>query len=137
MLMDEEQLSLDDGMGALVAVPEPAPKARRGTTNRNDRGSSYGRRRRREWLVETYRANQDLGPFGPCNPGWGEPACRCYRCGELLTVDTVTADRIKPGIEGGTYVRSNIRPACGPCNSSTGQALAVARRATKPRRKNR
>lgn len=51
------------------------------------------------------------------------PACRCYRCGVLLTVDTVTVDRIIPGCEGGTYRRNNIRPACGTCNSSTGGAL--------------
>jgi hypothetical protein len=57
------------------------------------------------------------------------PACRCYRCGKLLTVDTVTVDRIVPGCvktamfpNGGTYVRHNIRPACGDCNSKTGGA---------------
>ena len=49
-----------------------------------------------------------------------EPACRCYRCGELLTVDMVSADRIKPGCDGGTYIRTNIRPACKRCNSITG-----------------
>lgn len=83
----------------------------RGTTNGNRRGSSEDRRRRREWLVQTYRA--DASPFG-------QPACRCYRCGTLLTVDTVTVDRIIPGCRGGTYRRNNIRPACGACNSETG-----------------
>lgn len=115
----------------------------RGTTNRNDRGSSTTRRRRREWLVSTYRADVDAvtSPDGMIVLGeWrgvGEvvtpglivtPACRCYRCGELLTVDTVTADRIKPGCEGGTYARANIRPACGGCNSATGGALGAARK---------
>ena len=52
----------------------------------------------------------------------GVPACRCYRCGILLTVETVTADRIIPGCQGGTYRHENIRPACGPCNSKTGGA---------------
>lgn len=52
-----------------------------------------------------------------------EPACRCYRCGQLLTVDTVTVDRIRPGCQGGTYRRDNIRPACGTCNSSTGATV--------------
>lgn len=129
-------------MSALHVVPEPAPKARRGTTNGNARGSAEDRRRRREWLVDTYRANVDVAirpwdideetgeflGFTLVELGEGIPACRCYRCGELLTVATVTADRIKPGIEGGTYARSNIRPACGHCNSSTGQALAIARK---------
>jgi hypothetical protein len=58
----------------------------------------------------------DLGTEG------AHHACRCYRCGALLTVETVTVDRIKPGCQGGTYRRDNIRPACGPCNSETGGA---------------
>lgn len=80
--------------------------------------------------METYRANVDVVPIdlfhGPLVvevlPGTegAKPACRCYRCGCLLTVDTVTVDRIKPGCRGGTYRRDNIRPACGPCNSETG-----------------
>lgn len=108
--------------------------ARRGTTNRNSRGGSDDRRRRREWLVQTYRADKDVavielfeGPLVvPVLPGTegARPACRCYRCGALLTVDTVTADRIVPGCKGGTYRRSNIRPCCPGCNSSTGGALA-------------
>ena len=110
----------------------------RGTTNGNARGSTADRRRRREWLVETYRANQDLKVkqveiggewFDHPEEVWpdydpeAKPACRCYRCGCLLTVDTVTVDRIIPGCQGGTYRRDNIRPACGPCNSEAGGGL--------------
>lgn len=113
----------------------------RGTSNRNDRGSSEDRRRRREWLVTTYRANVDVPKPGVNRPprtaeeaetffylvsvplGRGIPACRCYRCGDLLTVETVTVDRIIPGCKGGTYRRNNIRPACGDCNSETGGGL--------------
>lgn len=112
---------------------------RRGTTNRNDRGNTDDRRRRREWLVETYRANEDAvvvveTDFGAPETytyavalGSGDLACRCYRCGVLLTVETVTVDRIIPGCKGGTYRRNNIRPACGDCNSETGGALAHRR----------
>ncbi len=101
--------------------------ARRGTTNRNDRGSSEDRRRRREWLIATFRANYDLARIPGLGVimtpvGEGQPSCRCYRCGTLLTVDTVTVDRIIPGCQGGTYRRNNIRPACGSCNSETGGA---------------
>ena len=107
----------------------------RGTSNSNVRGSSYTRRARRQWLVATYAADTRLYRFGQSSlvidvkPGetyWdqAEPCCRCYRCGQLLTVDTVTVDRIIPGCKGGTYRRTNIRPACGPCNSETGGALA-------------
>lgn len=137
-----------------------ATLARRGTTNQNARGNTEDRRRRREWLVETYRADVDvlrvtrIGWQGtavtfnvadtvfrhlagnlPPRPVIREdyevvrvPACRCYRCGGLLTVETVTVDRIIPGCKGGTYRRNNIRPACGSCNSETGGALATRKR---------
>lgn len=106
--------------------------ATRGTTNKNVSGNNEDRKRRRAWLVETYRADVDVPDFEvegyPLTVGvalgLGAPACRCYRCGCLLTIDTVTVDRIIPGCYGGTYRRNNIRPACGPCNSSTGAALA-------------
>lgn len=105
---------------------------RRGTTNGNVRGSAADRLRRRQWLVETYRANVDVGSittrmgrvvFTETTLSLGYPACRCYRCGTLLTVETVTVDRIIPGCKGGTYRRSNIRPACQPCNSVQGGGL--------------
>lgn len=102
----------------------------RGTSNSNARGSSGTRRRRREWLVQTFRADVDVEiskgtavVVGLWPIGERVPACRCYRCGALLTVETVTVDRIVPGCQGGRYVRGNIRPACGPCNSETGGAL--------------
>jgi hypothetical protein len=104
---------------------------RRGTTNGNARGSNESRRRRREWLVATWRADVDLAMMtGPVVIGWvevplglGLPACRCYRCGTLLIADTVSVDRIIPGCQGGTYRRDNIRPACELCNSITGGAV--------------
>lgn len=39
------------------------------------------------------------------------PTARCYRCGDLLHMGTITVDRIIPGAHGGTYRRTNIRPA--------------------------
>lgn len=87
---------------------------KRGTTNRNVRGNTRDRLARRKWLVTKFRANRDYH---------GEPACRCYRCGVLLTEASVTVDRIVPGAHGGTYRRNNIRPACGPCNSETGALI--------------
>jgi len=89
-----------------VTAPAGTP---RGTTNRNARGSSYDRRARRAWLLEQH--------------GDGV-TCACYRCGATLDESTITVDRIVPGRDGGTYRRSNIRPACGRCNSETGGALA-------------
>lgn len=86
----------------------------RGTSNSNVRGSSHSRRARRRWLVSTYESDE--------GPGF----CRCYRCGQLLTENTVTVDRIVPGCRGGRYVRNNIRPACADCNSEAGGALRRA-----------
>ncbi len=105
-----------------VVVDMNEARARRGTTNRNDRGNAKDRERRRAWLVETYRADADAypEPWTVTSVVRSEPACRCYRCGTLLTVDTVTVDRIIPGCKGGTYRRNNIRPACSSCNSITG-----------------
>lgn len=129
--------------------PDPPKVSRRGTTNGNVRGNSTTRLQRRIWLVETYRANVDASSFEISNGPWekphrvsvplgsGEPACRCYRCAALLTVDTVTADRIKPGRDGGKYRTprqddregvTNIRPACLTCNSETGGKLPHERR---------
>jgi 5-methylcytosine-specific restriction endonuclease McrA len=82
----------------------------RGTTNRNARGSSTDRARRRAYLLRAYQSDQGPG------------TCRCYRCGSVLTDGSVTVDRILPGCQGGRYVRANIRPACTWCNSETGGA---------------
>lgn len=85
-------------------------------TNSNVRGSAADRLKRRTWLLEAFAADV---------PGH----CRCYRCGELLTVVTLTVDRIVPGALGGTYRRTNIRPACSPCQTLTGNVLKAALRA--------
>lgn len=137
----------------------------RGTSNKNETGSSEDRRRRRAWLLETYRADVDVivvryvkaldredlsapmlwTPKDQTDYGFAsllydlehddsfevlEPraaACRCYRCGRLLTLLTMTVDRIVPGCKGGTYRRNNIRPACAKCNTETGAAMARGR----------
>lgn len=77
----------------------------RGTSNTNSRGSSYSRRRRKEWMLQQFGD----GATAPCS-----------HCGVALTFETITADRVVPGSAGGTYKRGNIRPACGPCNSRDG-----------------
>lgn len=132
---DPKYLAQLDPEGWLDFTDRPrklAPaKARRGTSNGNSAGSAEDRRRRRKWLLETYRADVDVLPYddGDGNTGWepvlrgvGVTACRCYRCGTLLTLETLTVDRIIPGAHGGTYRRNNIRPACSGCNSETGGA---------------
>lgn len=82
---------------------------KRGTTNGNHRGNTKDRARRKAYLLRAYASDV---------PGH----CRCYRCGTLLSAATITVDRIVPGARGGKYVRNNIRPACGKCNSATANA---------------
>lgn len=116
----------------MVASVTTAKKPRRGTSNGNSAGSAEDRRRRRVWLLETYRADVDVLPYQdggetrwePVSLGLGVMACRCFRCGELLTLETLTltVDRIKPGCQGGTYARNNIRPECSDCASKRGGA---------------
>lgn len=86
---------------------------RRGTTNRNDRGSSADRRARRQWLLNEF--------------GDGVTVACAFECGTLLTFETITVDRYPvAGCDGGRYTRDNIRPACGTCNSSHGGRLRHA-----------
>ena len=62
------------------------------------RGNCYDRRRRKLWMLETFGD----GATAPCT-----------HCLELLTPDTIEADRIVPG---GSYRRDNIQPSCRRCN---------------------
>jgi hypothetical protein len=64
------------------------------------------------WLLANF--DVDLGP---------EQARCAFGCGEILTLETITVDRVIPGCQGGTYVHANIRPACGHDNSSFGATL--------------
>lgn len=41
----------------------------------------------------------------------------------MLDDDTITVDRILAGMDGGRYIRGNIRPACSHCNIVTGIRL--------------
>lgn len=80
---------------------------KRGTTNRNDRGSASDRHARKLWLLKTF--------------GDGASATCAFDCGAVLTLETITVDRYPVlGCDGGRYVHGNIRPACGPCNYSHG-----------------
>ena len=86
---------------------------RRGTTNRNVRGSSRDRAVRRQWLVDTFGDGLVVA---------------CVHCKTLLTKDTVSPDRIILGVDGGRYTRDNIQPSCLPCQSSMGGKLGNLRK---------
>jgi 5-methylcytosine-specific restriction endonuclease McrA len=66
-------------------------------------GNAYDRRARILWMLLHFGDGQ---------------TCHCAHCGATLDYTTVTADRITPGSEGGTYRRDNLQPACLSCNSS-------------------
>lgn len=90
---------------------------RRGTTNRNDRGSAESRRIRRQWLLDQF--------------GDGT-TCQCSTCPTVLDFDSITVDRHPvAGVDGGTYRRGNIRPQCAPCASRQGGKMSAQRRPLK------
>ena len=94
-------------------------KRARGTTNRNARGGTPERRARKLWLLSP------AAGFG----GDGEKVACAFGCGAMLDFDTVTVDRYPlAGCDGGTYRRSNIRPACGRCNAADGGRLGNRRK---------
>lgn len=115
-------------------------KVTRGTTNKNDRGSNEDRRRRRAWVMKTWASdipetfrcfrcggllyNEDTPPNSTHFEWSGEALYHIERLDITVArykrVTPLTIDRIVPGCQGGTYRRTNIRPACGTCNSSTG-----------------
>ncbi len=91
----------------------PDGTTRRGTSNGNDRGNATARRARKVWLLNEFGD----GTTAPC----------AFACGAVVTLETLTVDRFPtPGCQGGRYVRGNIRPACGPCNSLHGATLRRA-----------
>lgn len=82
------------------------------------RGNNRDRRRRREWLLSTF--DTDLG----------DGVARCHlklspRCHLIVDEATMSVDRIIPA---GTYARSNIRPACVPCQNAQGALITNERR---------
>lgn len=82
------------------------------------RGSNRNRKRRKLWMLATFDA--DLG----------SEKARCHlkissACTQTVGYHTITADRIEPG---GTYARSNIRPACAPCQNLQGALITKERR---------
>lgn len=128
--------------------------ARRSTSNSNVRGNTEQRRKRKAWLVEHWRANStrvtavvDGEPVGRNTHDvdslvrlwerWGftdivvHPTCRCWECGTLLTAETVVADRIVPGSEGGSYARNNLRPHCKDCSERQGGRIGQVRKAAR------
>lgn len=111
---DDQAVLLKEYLDRLLADPEVKVKFA-GWVDEHGRSNDLADMHATVWLVPQ---------------GYGEAACRCYRCGMLLWFCTVEVDRIHPGWKktakwphGGTYVRENIRPACGGprgCNIITG-----------------
>lgn len=62
------------------------------------RGSSYARKRSKEWLLYMYKE-------------------RCVHCGIKVTMETMERDRINPG---GPYTHANIQLSCTSCNRERG-----------------
>lgn len=83
--------------------------------NHNVQPNVYQRRKLKLWMLATF--------------GNGIVVECAFGCGRLLFFSEITLDRYPiAGIDGGRYVKSNLRPACLPCNTRHGQQLAAERR---------
>lgn len=111
-----------------------APNSHRPSSRRAARvtdggkGSASDRRRRRQWLCETFGRPAWVSRTAVDQPLRVTYVVQCWRCSTLLTVDTVTADRHPiPGWKGGTYRRDNIKPCCLTCNVADGGRMGRGR----------
>jgi hypothetical protein len=77
------------------------------------RGSAEDRRKRRQWLLDTF----GNGVRALCRLRLGPD------CLGVVDMETLSVDRIRPGLQGGTYRRGNIQPACQPCQTRQGNML--------------
>lgn len=80
-------------------------------------GSVYDRRRRVEWIIETFGI--------PRKSDGCKTRIACAHCHRVLMVVGSTGNRRWEidrypicGHDGGRYVRGNIVPACKPCNTT-------------------
>jgi hypothetical protein len=75
----------------------------RGTSNTDTRGSSYDRRRRRDWLMLTFGNGKTIP---------------CFWCKKKMRT-RFEVDRFPVcGHDGGRYVRENIVASCAGCNNN-------------------
>lgn len=75
------------------------------------RGNAKDRKARKIWLLSPEAPWGGNGDMAPC-------AMRISgECQEIVDYASMEVDRIIPGCLGGRYVRTNIRPACRPCNN--------------------
>lgn len=74
----------------------------------DQRGNSYDRRARKEWLLSSAA-------------GFGGDTVKvaCWECGTMVDYEGLYVDRIVPGEGGGRYVRGNIRLALRPMQPPT------------------
>lgn len=92
---------------------------RRSTSNKNITGSAADRRKRKQWLLDTFGDGETAKCEIRCHPD----------CLEFVDFDTLWVDRYPtPGVYGGKYTRDNIRPSCPVCNMSDGGKLGAERK---------
>jgi len=85
-------------------------KAERGRSNQNERGSAAQRRIRKQAVLD--------------RDGNGEWAL-CVTCPTVVDLDSMTLDRIIPGMFGGTYVLDNVQAQCERCSRRQGAYLTL------------
>lgn len=105
---------------APIATPGRTSTRRISNSRKNDkRGNSTDRRRRRDWVMASFAPfcldHAETGCDKRTCEACDETKVACVHCGELITAGEMEVDRIVPG---GTYGRTNIQPACRPCNGA-------------------
>ena len=91
------------------------------SSNSNERGSSYDRRRRRAWLVETFGLRNARGRIA-----W----VVCHHCGRRMRASAGVweVDRFPVcGHAGGSYRRGNIVISCPDCNKRCASSHSACR----------
>lgn len=72
----------------------------------------------REWL-EDIRSRHESGW-----PGW-----KCYLCGRVLTLESVSIDHVTPLAHAGRTTLDNLKPCCTSCNRAKGAMSLTGYRA--------
>lgn len=91
----------------MEATTTPTTTPTRGRSGGDARGNAADRRARKANLMRHFGAFATVADTVPC--AW---------CGDALAVESVEADRIVTGNDGGKYRMVNLIPACRHCNAS-------------------
>jgi len=96
--------------------PDKSRESVRDWARRNPEYNANVKKRRRAQKMNASAIKFTFEQWEQKKSYWGN---RCYlRIADRCTGEATTMDHVKPLIVGGPHMLANLRPACGPCNSS-------------------